>query len=90
VLVLERGYDFAQATDAMSTLLRTGDAFPNFEPPSFLGSITVQDVRAAANFDQHVDLVNRWGESAWAAWESHHETIHRWVDTSLAARPSRR
>ena len=54
------------------------------EPPRFLGRLTVLDVRAARDLDEHTRRVNDWAGSVWAAWSLHHATIRGWAASALA------
>ena len=85
-LMLDRGYDFAQAADVISTLLCAKSLPAELVPPPSPGPITIRDVSVAADLGSHVDLVNRWAESTWAAWSARHATIHRWADAVLFSR----
>ena len=84
-LVLECGYDFARATETISAVLGAPGPLPRFAPPPGRGALTILDVHAAPDFAAHVELVNRWAESAWEAWAEHHAAVHRWLDTALIA-----
>jgi len=42
--------------------------------------MTVVDVLAARNAEDHARLVHQWAESVWAWWGAHHERVRSWVD----------
>lgn len=77
--VLERGYDFQRAAQAMRRALQNKQVFVWLEPPVNRGDITVTDVARTTGFIEHGSMVRKWGESAWMAWSKHHDQIHKWV-----------
>ena len=59
-------------------------AFHWLEPPaSPIGTITVAEVRRAADPREDERVVRRWGADIWSAWSPHHDTIRNWTDQSL-------
>jgi hypothetical protein len=67
---------------ALRAVRRASDGSNNFtwlEPPESTGDMTVQDVAAAGDPDEHCRLVAAWAKSVWAAWRDHHATIRRWA-----------
>ncbi len=56
--------------------------WPWLTPPTEY-ELTVLDVLAATDGDQHVRFVRSWGESTWNAWEPHHGLIRRWAAEAL-------
>ena len=77
-LVLEKGYGFEKATEAMREVLARQPGFVWLDPPPSLGEITVLDVVEARGLAEHIEVVGRWARSAWEAWALHHEAIRRW------------
>ena len=78
-LVLEHGADLQRATRAMQAAVKTKERFVWLTPPASLGSVTVADVRAATNVEEHRKRVRAWCACAWEAWSPHHATIHNWL-----------
>jgi hypothetical protein len=79
--VLERGYEFAKATEMMrSAIARFKGAFVWLEPPASFGRITVLDVVKAQNLSDHIKHVEQWANEVWEAWKAHHDTIQYWID----------
>ena len=78
-LVLEHDVDVQHATAAMQMAVKTKGRFVWLTPPASLGTVTVADVRAAQNAEQHKQQVYAWTKSAWQAWAPHHATIHGWL-----------
>jgi hypothetical protein len=79
-LVLERGFPVEAAIRAIARLASEGPEFRWLEPPADRGSVTVADVAAAPDVAAHVQAMQRWADSAWAAWEGHHPAIRRRAD----------
>lgn len=76
--VLEHGV----APDAARRLLAVGSKAGGFRwlpPPESRGSVTVADVRGAADPEDHAARVLVWAESAWGAWVDHHGTVEGWL-----------
>jgi len=74
-LVLESGANGREATRALQAVLKKRKEFEWLAPPEKNGSITVLDVRKAADLNSHVQLVEAWARSIWAAWRQHHRLI---------------
>lgn len=47
------------------------------------GEMTVADVRAAQNPEEHKQLVRQWAGSVWEAYAVQHDVAHRWVEAAL-------
>ena len=77
--VLERGYDFQRATQAMRRALQNKQVFVWLEPPVNMGDITVTDVARTTGFIEHESMVRKWGASAWMTWSKHHDQIRKWA-----------
>jgi hypothetical protein len=68
-LVLERGYDFQQATEVMGRVIKEHKKdFVWLNPPDNRGDITVLDVSKARDLEEHTGMVKQWALSAWHAW----------------------
>ena len=78
-LVLERGLDLAESTDALQAAARSKSQFVWLPPPALRGETTVADVLAAANAREHVERVRAWAASAWIAWAPHHARVRSWL-----------
>jgi hypothetical protein len=79
-LVLQHAVPMHEAT---AVLQESGKFKANFiwlDSPPTRGGITVADVHAAKDPQQHAELVRAWAESAWKAWTPHHSTIQSWVE----------
>lgn len=79
LFVLERGFDFQQATDIKKRALQQREKFVWLEPPDWAGVMTIVDVAKASNAAEHGVLVRQWAEAVWQAWAAHHETVKRWA-----------
>ncbi|WP_222913235.1 DUF5946 family protein [Natrinema sp. SYSU A 869] len=73
-LKLKRKVPTVEATEVLDRLVDChSDELPRLESPADYGDMTVVDVAAADDLDEHSKLVLEWAHSAWAAWEHHHE-----------------
>jgi hypothetical protein len=77
--VLEMGYDFKRATQAMSRATQFKNKFFWLEPPAFMGEITVVDVARTMDYYEYEKTVKNWGLCAWTAWANHHTQICEWA-----------
>jgi hypothetical protein len=90
-LQLERGLPHGRANAAMLDISsRLKDDFVWLDPPSHPGDVTVLDVLAAREPDEHMGRVRGWAASVWEAWASHHETVRRWAATPRSPAAGRR
>jgi hypothetical protein len=53
---------------------------------SQLGSLTVMDVQAVSNAEEHIRLVRAWAANVWEAYRSQHHIAQAWITAALAAR----
>lgn len=79
-LQLNQGYDAIQAAKIKSAATEISDQFVWLAPPEDMGAITIVDIHAVEDAEQHRALVKRWAQSAWDAWRKHHTTIRTWID----------
>jgi hypothetical protein len=56
------------------------------EAPGYRGQMTVADLRAARQMDEHTRLVHSWAESVWAAYTSQHDLARNWIQAALSKR----
>jgi hypothetical protein len=82
-LVFERGVDSPAATALKNRVLTTNPRFVWLPPPVPNGDLTVYDVLANEDDQEHCEVVERWARSVWDAWELHHETVRGWVEPAL-------
>jgi hypothetical protein len=86
-LTLESNVPYEQATKALSELAKgakTGKvSFDWLARPKDLGKLTVLDVHAAVDANDHCRRVRDWAECAWQAWGQHHDAIRSLIKTSL-------
>lgn len=84
--LLERGGSRAVGTDSLRRWL---DGTPRLKKPpipSFRGSLTVADVRAAPDPEAYARAVDRWSRSTWDAYSTLHSVARDWIDQALAGR----
>ncbi|MFI7610257.1 DUF5946 family protein [Nonomuraea terrae] len=84
-LVFERGFTGLQARNAHGYLANTVPSWPRFTPPDNVGKVTVFDVTMASSVGEHIDLVQTWGRSVWAAWSHVHNEIATMTDAQLGS-----
>jgi hypothetical protein len=77
---LERGLVPEQANNAMLKAAQHKDHHTWLERPASLGSVTVKDVLAAQDIEQHKAAVHAWARAAWEAWSAHHALVRKWAD----------
>ncbi len=78
-LMIERGFDSDQATEAIRRTLKQRDRFVWLEPPALREDMTILDVHRAGNVEEHATLVRKWSAAVWAAWAPHHTAVARWA-----------
>lgn len=82
----EHGIAYDRIAPIMSRInTQHKDTFVWLEPPAALGAVTVLDVVAARDADEHQTLVHQWAESVWRAWSQHHQTAERYLEPVLAS-----
>lgn len=74
-LLLEGGVSGRLATYLLGNVLQFADVLTWLDPPVPNGSMTVNDVVIAQNFEEHKRLVNAWARDVWEAWTPHHARI---------------
>jgi hypothetical protein len=79
-LLLEREASAQQTSKLLAQFLERPLSFGRLDAPTPNGSITVSDVAAARNRDDHARLVEQWATSVWHAWASHHVAVRSWID----------
>jgi hypothetical protein len=80
-MTVERKFPLERANDvAVAFSARGKSALHWLEPPPHRGDVTVLDVAAANDAEEHNAVVWKWAASAWNAWATHHATIRAWLD----------
>lgn len=80
-LYLEKGVENRFISKVMSRMVdRFKGEFSWLEPPSNRGDVTVLDVVAVQNFQEHEEVVLKWVRSAWGAWREFHPVAKNWVE----------
>jgi Family of unknown function (DUF5946) len=85
-LLLERGASALQTSELLAQLVEHPPSFGRLEAPTPNGAITVSDVAAAQNPDEHARLVEQWATSVWHAWAPHHAAVRGWIDGNRSGR----
>lgn len=80
--IFEKNMELQQATKLLQKAAENKEQFIRLTPPASLGELTVADIHAAKDADEHARLVREWAESAWMAWSDHHPTIRKWLAES--------
>jgi hypothetical protein len=79
-LLLERGASAQQTSRLITQVLERPPSFGRLQPPTPNGTITVSDVAAARNPDEHARLVEQWAMNVWDTWAPHHAAVRGWID----------
>lgn len=79
-LLLERGASPQRTNELLAQILDRPPSCSRLEAPTQNGTITVFDVVAAHNQDEHDRLVEQWATSVWDAWKLHHAAVRSWID----------
>jgi hypothetical protein len=69
-LHVERGFTGKQVQNAHVQLAKRRKQWPELEPPTSRGTITVNHVIRAAEGRPRDAMIRRWCECVWKAWES--------------------
>jgi Family of unknown function (DUF5946) len=85
-LLLERGASPQRTNELLVQILERPPSCSRLEAPTPNGTITVLDVVAARNPDEHDRLVEQWATSVWDAWKPHHAIVRSWIDGSGSRR----
>lgn len=72
--------------DAVQRWLSTNPAPGRPGPPVERGSVTIADVLAAGDPDEHGREVLRWAASAYASYGAHHGRAREWIARVTACR----
>lgn len=78
-LSLECGLSPQAVTEAIGRVRTSGYDLRWLDPPTALGRITIIEVRAAADLEEHTAIVTDWAQCVWRAWSPHHKTVHALV-----------
>ena len=82
---LERGGD-PWLYGAIQKWLNGAVASEKPEAPSDRGRITVADLRAARNAEEHTRLAHDWATSVWEAYTAQHDMARNWIQAALSAK----
>jgi len=56
------------------------------EAPGDRGRMTVADLRAARNAEEHARLAHDWATSVWEAYTAQHDIARNWIQAALSAK----
>jgi len=73
--LLEKSLPMEKANDLMQAATEQKERYVWLTPPASLGEVTVKEVHAALDVEEHLAAVIRWADSAWRAWTPHHQTV---------------
>ncbi|WP_174284617.1 DUF5946 family protein [Sphingomonas bacterium] len=79
-LVVDRSLAPEFARRVIGALATQSEQLTWLTPPAQLGAITVAHVAAAEQPADHINIVQNWAGSVWAAWKIHHPAIITLVD----------
>ncbi len=81
---LERGAPMAMGPERLRSWLDGSPQLRRPEIPAFRGTLTLADVAAARDPDEHAQAVERWARSTWDAYAPLHATAREWIRRALA------
>jgi len=76
-LRFEHGLSDEQILPVMRRVAKDKNALPSVETPSVTNKVTVLDVYAARNAQEHIAAVERWARSVWRSSSDSHEAIRK-------------
>ena len=82
-LLLERGATPQRTNELLAQILERPPFCKRLEAPTPNGTITVWDVAAARNPDEHDQRVEPRAVSVWDAWVTHHPAVRSWIDGAV-------
>ena len=59
----------------LQCLANSAKTWPHFEPPSWMGPLTIFEVALASSSVEHVLRVRKWASFVWEAWSPYHRQI---------------
>ncbi len=71
--------------DAIQKWLNGAVAIERPHTPSHRGQMTVADLRAARNAQEHTRLVHDWVNNVWKAYTAQHDIARNWIETAQSA-----
>jgi hypothetical protein len=85
-LRLERDAPVDVVARAMARLTAAQPTYEWLDPPASRGDVTVREIAAARDAEEHANVTRRWAAAVWYAWQAHHEAIRAVAATALSAR----
>lgn len=82
-MLLERGLGWSDVTNGIRRSLGAASEFLWLEPPVPNGAMTVLDVAAARDMEEHKELAERWARGVWQAWSKHHDHVREFARRNL-------
>jgi hypothetical protein len=79
-LLLERRVSPQRTNELLAQILELPPSCSRLDAPKLNGTITVADVAAARNPDEHDRLVEQWATNVWGAWVTHHAAVRDGID----------
>ncbi|MCH8931370.1 MAG: hypothetical protein IIA98_10730 [Proteobacteria bacterium] len=79
-LIFERDMTMSAATRSMQKLVEHKAVFSWLDPSADLGQVTVRGVLNAKDAEAHVQMVKKWAESTWSAWEEYRDQVKEWAE----------
>jgi hypothetical protein len=69
--------------EAIQKSLNGTVVFERPEAPDHRGQMTVADLPAATDVEEHTRLVKEWAESVWKAYAAQHDIARGWIKAAL-------
>ena len=87
-LRLERDAPVDVVARAMARLTAAQPTYEWLDPPPSRGDVTVREVAAARDAEEHANVTRRRADAVWQAWRAHHDAIRAVAATALSSRRS--
>ncbi|MDQ6884065.1 MAG: DUF5946 family protein [Candidatus Dormibacteraeota bacterium] len=74
---IELGLRAGETTRMIGRWTHRRGGYPDLISPAPRGEITVADAHKAKTNAEHIEVIDRWSRSVWAAWAEHHDVIRQ-------------
>lgn len=81
----ERNWPPARAASLLQRAVENDPGWRWLDPDLPLGVLTIDDVLAARDWADRSEMVERWAQDLWMAYDDHHDLVRDWLDAILPA-----
>jgi hypothetical protein len=82
------GLEMRGDTSAYAAIPRWLNGSPSItrpQEPNFRGKLTIADLAAAGDVEEHKRITLEWAQEVWQAYAAQHELARKWIAEALAA-----